>query len=337
MIFELVCSTFLAAARVPSVGAGGVEEVKAALRTLRDAHDANEERYPNGRMRVRLTTEHSNSADANLDSREAVDAIVTWSGDRVRTDFMKWQSSGARKLDTSRPSPDRGISIYDDKEIVMYRYNGRLFITPVLGNPVMPEHRLDPRRRWYLSQINEDVPCVRFLEDILKNAEGSPHARFSCESDGQESVHISIHDEQDGSSMDAWYSYLLDGNLTRFELNSARTRVKDRAEYRWERDRKGRVYLARSEQVASYPVKDAPGRYVSLERLEVSEFDPDYVPAPRMFELSSLELVKGTLVEDKVRGRTYRTGDRPIPTVADSLEELIREMKARGFAGSGRD
>jgi hypothetical protein len=327
VLFLTLCALSWGTSSPASGGGPNLAEVELLLQ----AQDANEGRYPSGRMRVKIwrgTIDHSIPTNTQ---HEYIDAQVQWSGENVRTELKCWGPS-TKEPDPTETTANHVISLLDRTRFVFFNFTSNVFVSPVAGRDIPAEYRLTPRVSWYASQVQEDYPAIRVFDHSQLPPARVAKSTISAETMNDGTIKVT-RDDGDAGKASAVFAPSFDGNVLDLKLDSNSSTFKIHADYAWNRDQKGRVYL---EKMKRRQISNGRTRHTELyQRCEVSDFDPDYDPSPGIFELSSLDL-NGRIVRDEVLGKTYRMGDRATPSVIGSFEGLIEFMRSRGFASPGR-
>ena len=125
------------------------------------------------------------------------------------------------------------------------------------------------------------------------------------------------------------FSLPLEGNVLSYEIREPASEYGAAGTNVWEKHGSNGVYLKRA-TLDEYLIHEGrkSSKHVEYETLA---FDPNFVACPDRFELSSLSLPGGTLVENLITGRRYRVGDRLPEAVEERLRPLIESMKTKGF------
>lgn len=305
------------------------DTTKAVIDVLKHAHDANLGRYPSGKLRVLYRSGTLDPTRSVPDRHESVEADVQWLGDEVRTVLKRW---GPDKTEPDRSGPPslREVCILNRVSIASYNYMSTIFVEPIAGKTVSPEYRLAPTDCWYASQLFEGRSCLEGFLPGKNSPSSAPGVVVTVLPGADGTVRLNLAKIVEKASLDVTYSYALDGNVIRFALDSSVSGMKVKGDYQWERDPRGRVRLRKFERRKE--LKHGSATRNLYEIVEVLDFDPDFVPSREVFRLESLKVPEGTIVQDKVSGKTYRTGDRAISKVSEKFEDLIAAARSRGFS-----
>jgi hypothetical protein len=328
-------SMLLALAMLANVAnAQDIEGDVALMKVLQDAQRANESSYPHGEMRAIAES----GAIGEQNPRMSSTVYVRWNqrSSRVLASQVLSLPEQARE----RVKRDEELLeiefIDDDKRLIAY-FPGSNLIRISSRMSASPGHltSLRPDQVWYRMDFR-GPSWISLL---------GPHPNVSQDEVISYAFRQVNHDRVEmyrRAKPDFWLKAVAslgwDGNIVEYEnyYHDQRAAHHDTGVYRWKRDHAGRVYLESKDIRYSRTDKTGkkfPDGYV---RLKVLEFNPDIVPPPSLFELSSLPLAPGTRVEDEITGRRYRIGDAPESKITDSFDDLIGEMRGRGFARPSR-
>ena len=305
----------------------------AVVDILKKAHDANLDRYPAGKMRVIVHKGQRDPSKLSEERHEYREVQLQWSGDEIRTDLV---DRGMREgvPDASSTVVGRETYILDRTRSISTNYRSTVIIEPIAGKVLSPEYSFTPKLGWYLSQIHPDYPCIKAFLPGKGSPISAPGATFQMENIADGEVRLTMRKPLEHSSLTTSYSYHLDGNVTEFFLDNPDGGPKIRGKFDWKRDPLGRVYLTKLDRTVNLRHKSRP--IEMYEVYEVTEFDPSFRPSKDVFQIRSLKLRAGTMVEDRLSGRRYRTGDLPVESVAEKLDDLIPTLRSTGFSTPGR-
>jgi len=305
------------------------DTVESVVDVLNQAQMANEARYNTGQLTAILRTGQTDAVVKENNLHGVIRARVRWSNGRVRTDLTRW-GPFARPRDEEEGKALREVCIIDAKKYLFYGYTRRVIISPIAGKDIPFECNLTPRESWYTSQLDPSFPCVRAYTRNLIKHKNPKDVSISAQRLAQQKVRLVRTDSDDGSSVTTLFSYDLDGNVEGFELDSVPSKLKIKASMVWKRDSSNRVFLQKLDRAKTHPMGS---HSIELyERLEVTSFDADFKPEDAAFEMGSLDLPSGTVVNDDYAGKTYRVGDRPNSAITLSIDTLVEVIRRRGFA-----
>lgn len=309
-------------------------DTSSALRIVKQAHFANETRYPSGRMHFRIWKTLVDRENKQETFYEAIEGISIWSNDKIRTELKRWGPQ-KQKVDMELPTDDTATCILDGKAIVYYNHRANIFMQPIAGQSILTEYRVTPKNYWFNDQLHPDYPAYKAFDPKEMSASSIAVANMKVSNEENGDIKFTRVDADTKSSLVARYSLRDGGNLVDFKLHSVSTNLKTDARLKWEKTVNGDLYLFRLER--NTESVSSLGRKTSSETCEIDEFQPDYKIPENIFKITSLNAKDGTLVDDQVNKKLYRIGDKSSSAIGDSFQYLIQLMKSRGFAGPGRD
>lgn len=256
-----------------------------------------------------------------------------WLDNHVLTRLKRWGSS-QQKVNQEEPTADQEVCILAGNKSLLFNSRSLVIISAIAGKEISSEFQVTPKNYWYRSQLYPSYPLIKVfdLKQIPKAMQAT--AQIEAHGDPAGTVRFLRKNRDLADTVTGRYSLRQDGNLTDYLLDAVSSRLKIEGRFEWSMTPSGQIYLKKMFRDRS-EMKDNGVVHV-LETCEISEFDPGFKPTEDAFTLKGLQLPHGTIVEDKTIGRTYRTGDRAVQTVAENLNQLSQSMKSRGFAAPSR-
>ena len=126
-------------------------------------------------------------------------------------------------------------------------------------------------------------------------------------------------------------SLAADGNVVSYDSTVPKGH-RHHGRYEWVRDGKGRIIL---KSWTGFHTNAATGAEATTE-WTVSDCDLDHRPPARRFTVAGMEPAPGTVVDDRVAGRTYTWGRAdPDATTEKKLRQLAERLRQGGFGDDG--
>jgi hypothetical protein len=300
------------------------------LEVIRSAQAAALQMYPSGTMR--LQSLQRSVVNGQQASENRLEGQIVWSGDAVFGDATLTSVEKDKKPQTwqerriRRPNM-RAVMLADIPALYVSVGDGR----------ILPDHVLDyrPDQLWFGFE--------RFCEQTwhsLLSAPVSSRRRYTVTEDG-DLVRIlieSLDNPPEWTKLDAVFSLPMRGMATRFSCSmpggKSQMSRESSGTLEWNTLPDGRPVLRRYAFVATEHEKDV-SRVTEFE-MHVLEFDPDAKIPDSRFELASLDIEPGTMVEENGPNgliRRYKWGNEPTdPEGKLRLNKLADELKREGFA-----
>ena len=304
------------------------------LLAIRDAQQANVERYPFGEIEA-----IAEIGTVGKPAQRRVEALVRWDGD-----FQRLTGTFA---DLNR-DPGGGESkyfkqsfelIYRGDRSVMYVPEGRLMTiwNTSKGAPISLT-RLRPQDWWY-GKLNGEEPHWAERLDLMLRLPPESLRYIRVRRLDEDRVEVSRDAGADArvpGSFRNVFSLEDEGNLVSRDLTDPRHGFKENRKYVWGLDSKHRYYL-KSCRIERH-THDTQRRLDSHDywTYEVTRFDSDARPPKPIFEDGAIKLATGTLVDDNTTGKRRRIGDWPAEDIGAILDRLVPELKSRGFASDAQ-
>jgi hypothetical protein len=265
---------------------------------------------------------------------------VLWSGERTYWKYRNRQGNVPHGGSEPEFGPWRDLETLDGPGLLANLQHGgqrdQLFVTRDRQFGLHPVLRITPREAWFRHDADGRLWADQFDgSDPFNNTH-----TFAVRRDGPERATIE-RIGTDGSVHLLEFSLAHGWNVIRYEYEPEANGFPSRGSYEWEKHESGVWYLRNYEfERQNYVGKDFGAK---TYRLEISDFDPAPQIASNRFELSSLNLKPGTLVDERNssgrRRYTYGTASADSRPVEQRLEldRLAEQLRSSGFAAEGRD
>lgn len=308
---------------------GPIQGPQDYIELLKQAQTANQSRYPSGELRFLC----SKRQVGQLSFFERSRVHLVWQHDKVWAEVERWLHH-THDFDIKRTPPTERVEyIVNGLNCVeYYPAMQRAFVTAVVWGSLPDEVRWSPAAHWY-----SDWPLAsgRLTWGKILSPSSLPDTdpsavHYTVTEQAGSIVRVLRHEDKYGGDIDMSFSLLLDGNVTAYESREPTSGYTGKGTCEWEKDARGRVFLARSTYTDA---AKRPGESCSnVYKYETLHFDPDFKPAMGRFDMASLALTNGVVVENQITGRRHRIGDRPVDSVEGQIKTLIELMRSRGFA-----
>lgn len=275
--------------------------------------------YPHGKLHARVER-------GTLNPRvvaESLDCDFEWDGTNHRCEGTRFVFDGKGAVTES------GVHFVAYKRGNDYRIHQKGFNMVSLRDPrkgLATMTDLYPDTAWFTVLGR---PWSFFLEDeVYKQGV----ANYEVVSPSNDALQVSVT-RKDSAVLRFDLSLACDGNLVGYELLDDNASVSGHGSLEWERDGKNRFSLkSKSTTLKTWNPTTRQTRQ-GFETLEITKFDPNYAPVGSRFQLELSKLPPGTLINDEINKKQYRSGGRvPEESIDDKFAPLIQLMKRQGFS-----
>jgi len=294
------------------------------IRILKNAQKSNASKYTKGKIAARFAS----GQIGEFPVHDYAICNVEWSGHKSWAAITRWDGHDHEVT----PDPKTGIEeqwIVDGVSVTIYHPEGkRVVISPTTQHEAPMVSHLTPSRCWYGPL---DLVGITWYEVLnLNKKRNADPSRFTITAKPltHDLIEVRREDRITKGHFRMVYSLTMEGNVTEYEIGEPMSSYLARGTCEWQRDGKGRVYMAKHRMES----KDTNTNFVKYKDYQIDSFDPDHSPRAERFTLASLKLPRDVVVNDEVRGRNWRVGDPSVESVRDRLMPLIQEMQTRGFA-----
>ncbi|MGC8644497.1 MAG: hypothetical protein ACP5XB_31930 [Isosphaeraceae bacterium] len=311
---------------------GSVQGPQEYIELLKQAQAANQSRYPSGELR--FLSSKRQVGQLSFFDRSRVHLV--WQHDKVWAEVERWLHHTHDVDMKSTPPTERVEYIVNGLNCVEY-YPAlqRAFVTAAVRGSLPEKLWASPAARWYSpwTLASAGLTWGKILSPTSLPGTDPAAVHYKVTDQAGSIVRVLRHEDKYGGDVDMSFSLPLDGNVVDYEIREPVSSYTGKGSCDWEKDSRGRLYLARSTYSEG---RRLPGESISnVYKYEMLHFDPDFKPPARRFDMASLSFPEGVVVENQITGRRQRVGDRPVDSVEGRIKALIEIMRSRGFALGG--
>jgi len=309
---------------------GGTDELDGTelLKIVKEAQAANKDRHPHGKMEFLYIVRQKDRGEKWDISKVRME----WDGESEWCDLERWLRRDQRPALDETPDEKAQYILHNGKIHAYHASAQKLFIEGAVWGNLPEELRLRPVPGWYspLTLSQARLTWDRILDPASVPETKSSVFDFVTRSNGPSLFEVTRRDVNTGGSATMVFSLALEGNVVSYAVDEPISTYHADGTCVWEAAPNGGLFLKEHKLVRSF--KAGEGMTVMEHAYETLSHDPTHRPAKTRFDLKSLSMPGGVLVEDRVSGRRWRTGDSNVNAMESQLNDLKEHMKRRGFS-----
>lgn len=305
-----------------------IEGDVALLELMRDAQRSFQGRYPQGEMSYTVESGVVEGGEEKL--QERVQGKLVWKGTKIRFQGETRSYVLPPGVKESDLDPVHVVDMIRDERVMSIHWIKpnivRISDPAKVGPPRFSD--LTPEKSW--SGLAKETPWIHFIGPHPEKPQ-SEVKRYVVKRLGEDRIEL-VSEGLNGWRLRLVASREAEGQIVEVHLEYATSSQSYFTRYRWARDTQGRLYLAEKTIRDTYASPIQKRTITGFKRHNITHFDPDHRITPSDFDHAALKRIAGAQIEDNISGKSYRVGKKPKDTTREGLDQLIDEVKSRGFS-----